>query len=1338
MKKLTAFLFLFLCSSLFAQPVAGFSLSTATACVGDTITMTSTSIPNGSPIINYVWSAQGAIVEQAEGSMTSFSFVYSNPGTYNLSLIVQDQNGLAGNFFLPNAIQVFAKPIANMVVSTLSCVGPFQLSFSNTGSSSGSTSTWSFPGGTPAVFTGDQTNVSYPNPGQPTATLRVTDNTTGCYTEVVRQLNLSSFVAGFTTPATFCKGASYQLTDASTTGANTWSWTSTGGTITSPSAQNPTITFPAAGTYTITLNTGNTLAGCSDTETKTVVVVDLPVASFTTGNTFGCAPKTVSFVNTSPSLPGAAYTWDFDDGTTFNGSGPPPHLYTRNNRMFFPALTITAPNGCVNTFVGDTVYFFPPDALFSFNNALGCAPMSVQFNDQSYSPEPIVSWSWDFDDGTTSDLQNPNHVFECGAYNVRLAIETQSGCRDTTYLSGSSINEIGPDSWSIHPDSVSIITLGDTAISRRYIEDGGVNFLYATIRYGDEFIPDFTFDPPVLCANEPLTLVCTTPPPCPPDDDIRYIWTFEGFGTQTTTDPQVVKLFFDTLKVPSPMDLGLQVNFRGCQTDMTQKFNQVYLKGPVARFDINSYFCNQGPGPHSVDITDLNSVYGHSGYGLMGGDTIVVDQAHDDVEVTYNWGDGTSDTITDDSQLEDADKGATSHVFQGYGTYQIMQTITNHTTGCADSNMRSVFITYMDGTILSDTVCNNTPYKVQVTGLAPPDHYSVNYNVSNGSQTFSANAAASVSIPNSIQNFIQNTAGITNLTLIATNSAGCSDTVIQPLRVLALPEAVISVTDDTICKNSTVEFWAGNSIPGDFPTLTSVRWTVANQPSFHSPGDTLSHFVENQLALQLQVTDGFGCISQNQEVLTIVTQGPSASFSHDPYLCNDVTALLDASESIGNNISYEWFQDGVSIPGSNTDSLSRAIHVTPEDLLFQNYMYKLVVTDNKNCTDTIEKTVYVSNPRITGIQTEIDAKYVDVNGNYTCPPVVVDFALSYQTSFEADDYKWSFANDFDTDFDSYNENPLGIQYMQAGSYNLYVEMEESVTGCIFSYSETPFLTIGGPEAEIIITTDTTSSCGMSYLFQLVNPSENLHRWSWSLGDGTVVTSEQEPDNTFSHTYLDVNDFEPVILLYDDSSQCSIPVTMNIDSFENGLEAFFEIVPAGPVVDLDMVFNDLSGSTNGVHTIVSWTWDFGDGDSLIVNNNNSVNHVYLEDTAQYVTLTIRDQYGCTDQYSLPIDIFKVNFALPNIITAAGANGANSTFSLFEDIFADFELIIINRWGNVVYEGRRDPSNPLYLWDGRNPKSGETCSDGVYFYVLQGLLVNGKTVKHQDFLTLAGGK
>ncbi len=58
----------------------------------------------------------------------------------------------------------------------------------------------------------------------------------------------------------------------------------------------------------------------------------------------------------------------------------------------------------------------PPTALFSFDNT---NDPNIAFTDLS-SNNP-TSWSWDFDDGTTSALQNPTHLFTSpGTYSVSL------------------------------------------------------------------------------------------------------------------------------------------------------------------------------------------------------------------------------------------------------------------------------------------------------------------------------------------------------------------------------------------------------------------------------------------------------------------------------------------------------------------------------------------------------------------------------------------------------------------------------------------------------------------------------------------------------------------------------------------------------------------------------------------------------------------------------------------------------------------------------------------------------------------------------------------------------
>lgn len=67
------------------------------------------------------------------------------------------------------------------------------------------------------------------------------------------------------------------------------------------------------------------------------------------------------------------------------------------------------------------------NALFTF----GSTNLTIQFTDQStHAPgDPIISWSWDFDDGGTSSQQHPSHTFpEADKYDVNLTITTQNGC----------------------------------------------------------------------------------------------------------------------------------------------------------------------------------------------------------------------------------------------------------------------------------------------------------------------------------------------------------------------------------------------------------------------------------------------------------------------------------------------------------------------------------------------------------------------------------------------------------------------------------------------------------------------------------------------------------------------------------------------------------------------------------------------------------------------------------------------------------------------------------------------------------------------------------------------
>lgn len=73
-----------------------------------------------------------------------------------------------------------------------------------------------------------------------------------------------------------------------------------------------------------------------------------------------------------------------------------------------------------------------PVAGFVGEPRTGTAPLDVQFTDESTGTFDIVSWAWDFGDGTTSEEQNPTHTYtDPGSYDVSLTVTDEIGLSDT-------------------------------------------------------------------------------------------------------------------------------------------------------------------------------------------------------------------------------------------------------------------------------------------------------------------------------------------------------------------------------------------------------------------------------------------------------------------------------------------------------------------------------------------------------------------------------------------------------------------------------------------------------------------------------------------------------------------------------------------------------------------------------------------------------------------------------------------------------------------------------------------------------------------------------------------
>jgi PKD repeat protein len=183
------------------------------------------------------------------------------------------------------------------------------------------------------------------------------------------------------------------------------------------STANPIHVYQAPGTYTVCLEVINTCGRDTICQNVTITCVN-PTSGYTTQVTNAVA----NFI--SLSLNASSYFWDFGDGYTSTQQNP-SHAYTASG-IFTACLTVT--NFCGSNTSCQNLVIACNAPVSSFNAVNGVN--SVNLIDQSINFP--TRWFWNFGDGGTDTLQNPNHIFLFpGQYYVCLTAINSCGAHTT-------------------------------------------------------------------------------------------------------------------------------------------------------------------------------------------------------------------------------------------------------------------------------------------------------------------------------------------------------------------------------------------------------------------------------------------------------------------------------------------------------------------------------------------------------------------------------------------------------------------------------------------------------------------------------------------------------------------------------------------------------------------------------------------------------------------------------------------------------------------------------------------------------------------------------------------
>jgi PKD repeat protein len=336
---------------------------------------------------------------------------------------------------------------------------------------------WSFPGGTPSSFSGQNPPaIVYNTAGIFDVTLTITDATSNDTETKTGYITVNNVIADFSgSPTTVTAGNSVTFTDISFCNPTSWSWSFPGGTPSSATGQGPhIITYYSIGTFDVSLTA--TKASGSDTKTKTgyinVVNPSYNMANGTittcSGNFYDSGGPSGNYSNNAnltetfyPSTPGAMIRCVFNSFNTqagndilriydgintsatllgsFSGTSN-PGTYTATNGS--GALTFNFTSNASTTRAGwdATLSCYSavpaPIANFSANNTTPAIGQTVAFTDLSTNTPTLWSWSFNpatvtYTGGTSSSSQNPQVQFNGGGlYSVTL-VATNGGGSDS-------------------------------------------------------------------------------------------------------------------------------------------------------------------------------------------------------------------------------------------------------------------------------------------------------------------------------------------------------------------------------------------------------------------------------------------------------------------------------------------------------------------------------------------------------------------------------------------------------------------------------------------------------------------------------------------------------------------------------------------------------------------------------------------------------------------------------------------------------------------------------------------------------------------------------------------
>lgn len=439
------------------------------------------------------------------------------------------------------------------------------------------------------------------------------------------------------------------------------------------------------------------------------------------------------------------------------------------------------------------------------------------------------------------------------------------------------------------------------------------------------------------------------------------------------------------------------------------------------------------------------------------------------------------------------------------------------------------------------------------------------------------------------------------------------------------------------------------------------------------------------------------CLGANSETYDVIfTDGATDTCSASITIYSNLDPNLPNDTSICGLIDYDIESNPLNGSGSydyvwntgNTDSIEQSV-TTGE--------YWVEVTDQNFPACTARDTINFEMYPVPDVNFSVDPLCQGAFSNFTD-------LTTLPTGYTIDSWDWDFDDLGNTSTD---QNP-SYEFSGVGTYSVTLTVD-SGDGCTSDTTIEIFV-----EPSPFANFDFQNACeGEEIFFENASlGSFENSQWIFESAENDTVMSTDA-----SFTFPDDGNYTVTLIIEASNGACSDTVT--------------EIVTLNPEPDMLFTSNTVIGEPplpvdfyNQSTGAISYLWDFMNGNTS-TSLDDTVSEIFTEPGEYPVTLYGTSADGCEGSYTLVITVEFEDLVIqmPNIFTPNN-DGANDTYFIqylqAKETIQDFEIVFLNRWGNVV----RSFSDPDFEWDGTT-EGGTPLNDGTYFYK-----VNITTIKGQQ--------